>query len=193
MTQLILASRSPRRTELRTLMGYQCQVQAADIDESVLENESPTEHVMRLANQKASAVVNRLAPAFSNDSVVLASDTIVVIEQRILGKPTDFDDFVRMMRLLSGSNHYVHTAIAAVHQDTTQALLVSTEVSFCELTDQEILTYWQSGEPQDKAGGYGIQAIGGQFVSAINGSYSAVVGLPMAETKQLLAKFGVRP
>ena len=193
MTQLILASRSPRRAELLTLMGYQFQVQAADIDESVLENESPTEHVMRLANKKASAVAHRLSPAFSNDSVVLASDTIVVIEQRILGKPTDFDDFVRMMRLLSGSNHYVHTAIAAVHQDTTQALLVSTEVSFCELTDQEILTYWQSGEPQDKAGGYGIQAIGGQFVSAINGSYSAVVGLPMAETKQLLAKFGVRP
>ena len=193
MASLVLASQSPRRAELLSQMGYQFRVTAADIDESPLPKEGPETHVLRLAKQKALTIAGQLELSNEQQIVVLAADTIVVVGKTILGKPQDYRDFVRMMTALSGSNHYVHTAIAVTDGIKEQQQLISTQVRFSDITEEEMRSYWESGEPQDKAGGYAIQAIGGQFVSAINGSYSAVVGLPMAETKRLLAEFGVKP
>lgn len=168
-------------------MGFNFDIEVADIDESVRAGEQPEEMVKRLAAEKAQAVSKKLV----DDTVVLASDTIVVAEHCILGKPKDEADFEEMMKRLSGSTHRVMTAISVLDSVRHVTQLVQTEVTFCQLTDTEIKAYWQTGEPRDKAGGYGIQGIGGQFVLSINGSYSAVVGLPQVETKQLLASFEV--
>ncbi|WP_211185327.1 Maf family protein [Thalassotalea algicola] len=184
---LILASQSPRRKSLLTQLGYQFSCQPANIDECVLANESPHDYVERLAKEKAQCV----ASCAGEESVVLGSDTTVVVNGEILGKPADFDDFSRMMASISGTSHQVLTGIAAVSRNKVLSSVIQTNVFFKQLSSNEIEHYWQSGEPQDKAGGYGIQGIGGQFVIEIQGSYSAVVGLPMYETVALLAHFGV--
>lgn len=191
MRSLILASQSPRRADLLTQMGFNFTIIAADVDESALINERPRQLVSRLAQLKAQTISKRSNNDILNQNVVLAADTIVVINEKVLGKPSDFDHFYRMMQALSGATHTVMTAISICDSNTIKSQLVCTEVTFCKLDDADIQRYWDSGEPSDKAGGYGIQAIGGQFVTAINGSYSAVVGLPMVETRELLAEFGV--
>ncbi len=118
----------------------------------------------------------------------LGADTIVVVDGLVLGKPKDQADFVRMMKLLSGRSHQVMTAVAIAQQNAVEAVTVSTDVWFGLLSDDEIEQYWLSGEPQDKAGGYGIQGIAGRFIEKIHGSYFAVVGLPLYETAQLLGR-----
>ncbi|MDM7859130.1 Maf family protein [Alteromonas sp. ASW11-36] len=191
MSELILASQSPRRAELLSTMGYRFTVITADIDESPLPDELPEHLVLRLASSKADAVWQTSLPSITTDTAVLAADTIVVANQTILGKPKHFADFTRMMRLLSGSTHTVMTAIACRNSAMSEAQVVTADVQFCTLTERDIARYWDTGEPKDKAGGYGIQARGGQFVQQVHGSYSAIVGLPMVETKLMLQKFGV--
>ncbi|MBA6342401.1 septum formation inhibitor Maf [Colwellia sp. MB02u-10] len=186
-TTLILASQSPRRQELLQQMGYDFVCAPADLDETVLAAEKPEQYVARLALAKARVI----AKQYADDVVVLGSDTSVVFGQHILGKPESFADCLSILKMLSGRTHQVVTAIAAVKGERIDVVVVGTEVDFKNLTEQEIKRYWQTGEPQDKAGAYGIQGIAGQFVKQIRGSYSAVVGLPLYETAQLLSAFGV--
>ncbi|HSG51920.1 MAG TPA: nucleoside triphosphate pyrophosphatase [Rheinheimera sp.] len=182
---IALASSSPRRRELLAQLGVNFTLVKADIDESVLAAEDAKTYVQRLALAKAEAGLARLP----EPKPVLGADTIVVIDNQILGKPSDFADFKRTMQLLSGRCHQVMTAIALVSPQHKLQQLVCTDVYFRALTDSEIEQYWQSGEPHDKAGGYGIQGLGGRFVKRINGSYTAVVGLPLCETEQLLQQW----
>ncbi|MFD2167785.1 Maf family protein [Thalassotalea euphylliae] len=183
----ILASQSPRRQSLLEELGYVFESQPADIDESVLVGESPADYVARLALAKASAV----SEVRADNLAVLGSDTTVVYEESILGKPEDFDDFERMMNMLSGRTHQVLTSISVVQGPLHNTQVIATQVTFKQLSSKEIKNYWLSGEPQDKAGGYGIQGLAAQFVADIQGSYSGVVGLPVYETVQLLSEFGI--
>jgi len=187
--QLILASKSPRRKQLLSQLGFQFECLSADIDESVLAGESAEEYVKRVAIEKAQVVASKLE--FSNSVVVLGSDTSVVIDGEILGKPSDKTDFIRMFTMLSGKRHQVITGIAIVQSNKVSARIVTTDVYFKSLTEQEIENYWLSKEPVDKAGGYGIQGVGAQFVEKIDGCYFSVVGLPLFETTQLLNEFGL--
>ncbi|WP_448553196.1 Maf family protein [Thalassotalea montiporae] len=195
MTQpeLILASQSPRRKALLSQLGYQFSCLPADIDESVLADESASDYVHRLAIAKAQTALAAAQEKqlSQGELVVLGSDTTVVFDNHILGKPESFEDFVSMMTMLSGERHQVLTSIAAVSETEVQAQVIVTDVWFKQLSSKEISDYWQTGEPQDKAGGYGIQGIGGQFVSKLDGSFFAVVGLPLYETSLLLNKFGI--
>jgi len=189
-SELILASQSPRRQELLAQLGYQFSIQASDIDETVEKAETAYTYVLRLAKQKALHVLNSLPKVEQAYSFVLGSDTSVVFNGQILGKPDNEADFTKTLSLLSDKQHQVLTAIALVSKDSIEGQVITTDVVFKTLTKAEILAYWLTGEPQDKAGGYGIQGLAGQFVKSINGSYSAVVGLPLYETAQLLAKAG---
>lgn len=185
MKKLILASQSPRRSELLAQLGYLFATCPADINEAVKANESPVQYVERLALEKA----KNIAENQSDTTLVLGSDTCVVSHGLILGKPENVEQCLEHLSMLSGNTHQVLTAIAVVQGQLSKSLVVSTNVEFKELSTEEIMNYWQTGEPQDKAGSYGIQGIAGQFVKQINGSYSAVVGLPLYETAQLLAEF----
>ncbi|MBB1390639.1 septum formation inhibitor Maf [Shewanella sp. SG44-6] len=186
----VLASTSPRRKELLAQAGFSqadfsFQLVAPDIDETPRLTETPQQYVCRLAVEKAQAGLalsgHIIAPK------VLGSDTIVVLNDQILGKPIDQDDAKRMLTLLSGKTHEVMTAVALTDGEQTFSRLCRTQVSFCDLSAADIDAYVASGEPMDKAGAYGIQALGGCFVQSISGSYSAVVGLPLVETRELLA------
>lgn len=182
---IALASSSPRRRELLAQLGVNYKLVKADIDETVLPDEAAAVYVQRLALAKAHAGLARL----QHDLPVLGADTVVVVDGLILGKPADFEQFRQTMLLLSGRSHQVMTAIALVSTQHQLTQLVSTDVTFRVLTEAEISAYWATGEPQDKAGGYGIQGLAGRFVQRINGSYSAVVGLPLCETEQLLQQW----
>jgi septum formation protein len=182
---IALASSSPRRRELLAQLGVNYQLVKADIDETPMANESAQQYVQRLALAKAYAGLARLTEPMP----VLGADTVVVANQQILGKPADFAEFHRNMRLLSGQGHHVMTAVALVSKQRQLQQLVCTEVYFRQLTETEISTYWASGEPHDKAGGYGIQGSAAKFVQRINGSYTAVVGLPLCETDQMLQQW----
>ena len=184
---LILASQSPRRKELLTQLGYQFHSISADIDETVMGNETPHDYVTRLALEKAKYV----AQDQPNNVAVLGSDTSVVYQNTILGKPENLTESLKMLTMLSNNTHQVLTAVAVAQGQKTQTIVVTTDVTFKALSVNEIENYWHTNEPQDKAGSYGIQGIGGQFVTHINGSYSAVVGLPLFETAQLLAQFNL--
>lgn len=190
---LILASKSPRRKELLAQLGYEFETANADIDESVKPLESPFDYVQRLAQQKAQAIVKLLPLSEKSQQakIVLGSDTCVVAEGKILGQPKDQADATEQLLALSGKTHDVLTAVAVSSGGQIKSLVVKTEVTFKHLSLSEINAYWKTGEPQDKAGSYGIQGIAGQFVTQIKGSYSAVVGLPLYETAQLLAEFNL--
>jgi septum formation protein len=188
--KLILASQSPRRRELLAQLGYQFSVQASDIDEAVETAETAYGYVLRLAEQKAQHVLSLLPQAERASSFVLGSDTSVVFKGKILGKPENLQDCINTLSLLSNNQHQVLTAIALASEAGMKGQVVTTEVTFKALTKAEMTAYWLTGEPHDKAGSYGIQGIAGQFVKTINGSYSAVVGLPLYETAQLLASAG---
>jgi len=183
--RLILASGSPRRREILAALGLDFDVRPVDADETPLPGETAAEMVDRLARAKAEAAA---APG----CVVVGADTAVVLDGEMFAKPADRDDAVRMLLRLSGREHEVLTGVAVAAGGSVDAVVSRTRVRFRDIRRDEALDYWQSGEPQDKAGGYGIQGLGGVFVSNIEGSYSGVVGLPVFETATLLAKAGVR-
>jgi len=196
MKQLILASQSPRRKSLLAQLGYQFTTQAADIDETERRNEKAQDYVVRLAKEKSQVIFAKLSAQQQLQSVVLGSDTSVVIAGQILGKPLNEAECIATLLRLENKQHQVLTAIAVIGQDPQgnnkiMSKLVTTQVEFKVLTIAEIKRYWHTGEPCDKAGSYAIQGIGGQFVTTIKGSYSAVVGLPLYETAQLLAQVGL--
>lgn len=189
MNPLFLASGSPRRRELLTQIGVAFSVIGADIDETPLSDESPAAYVERLARGKAEAGRARLsadAPA-----CVLGADTAVVLGGKILGKPVDEADAQAMLLSLAGQEHEVLTAIALLDGERCESRVVRSLVRFRPISVAEANAYWASGEPRDKAGGYGIQGLGAVFVSGLNGSYSSVVGLPLCETAELLGHFGI--
>jgi septum formation protein len=187
--RLYLASASPRRRELLTQIGLAFLPLPQQIDESVRAGEKATDYVLRLAAAKAGAGWQDERRLLSLP--VLAADTSVVCEGQVLGKPATLAEARAMLELLAGRRHQVLTAIAVGFAEQLQCKLVSTEVSFRNLSRAEIDAYWHSGEPQDKAGAYGIQGKAALFVESIKGSYSNVVGLPLFETAQLLESFGI--
>lgn len=196
--RLILASGSPRRAALLRQIGLPFEVAAADVDETVAAGESPQDYVLRLARAKAAAVLGRVAdspapvqPGPGVPVLVLGADTAVVAEGRILGKPEGRDDAVAWLLALSGRWHQVFTGIAVAGPAYAAAACVVTEVGFRRIEPWEAQAYWECGEGADKAGGYGIQGIGGIFAESIRGSYSGVVGLPLAETERLLREGGM--
>ena len=184
--QIILASASPRRQELLDQINVTYKVYPVDIDETPRANESPLAYVQRLAAEKSSACKERLNP----DIPILAADTAVVLGEIIMGKPKDQADALAMLMRLAGKTHQVYSAVSLRGCVHGQAVSV-TEVTFRRLKEQEILAYWHSGEPLDKAGSYAIQGMGALFVAAIKGSFSGVVGLPLFETTELLSNQGV--
>ena len=184
---LVLASASPRRRDLLSQIGIlPALIEAADIDETPLPRELPAPLALRLANAKADAIGLRHGSAF-----ILGADTVVGLGRRILGKPTDAEDAARYLGLLSGRRHVVHGGICILAPGGARAQrVVKTMVRFRRLTDHEIDAYIAVGEWQGKAGAYGIQGHAASFVPAINGSYSNVVGLALAEARSMLAGLG---
>jgi septum formation protein len=184
---LRLASASPRRRQLLELIGVPHVVTPADIDETPHSGEAAGDYVMRLAREKAEAVWAR-----HQDLPVLAADTTVVVDEEILGKPASLDDARAMLAKLSDRGHFVHTGIALRTVHGVSVDISSTDVEFAPLTDEMIRTYWDSGEPQGKAGAYAIQGLGAVFVRDIAGSYTGVMGLPLFETAEMLRYAGIR-
>lgn len=182
---LYLASKSPRRQELLSQLGVEFQLIDGSVEEFPIAGETPVQYVTRLAREKSAAGQRNLDAS----ALVLGSDTIVVIDDTVLEKPQDYDDFKRMFIRLSGNRHRVLTAVAVRCADRLEEVLVESSVYFRSIDEQEMLAYWQTTEPCDKAGGYAIQGIGGKFVTRIDGSYSAIVGLPLYETEQVLNRF----
>ena len=187
MNPLDLASGSPRRRELLAQIGVPFSVVSAPIDETPLPNESAPAYVERLARAKAAAGLACL----EGPAVVLGADTAVVLDGRILGKPENREDALAMLADLSGREHQVLTAVALSDGQRVHSLCVASKVRFRAISAEEAQRYWASGEPADKAGGYAIQGLGAVFVTGLSGSYSAVVGLPLSETAELLGQFGI--
>lgn len=181
---IVLASASPRRSELLNQIGVQADILPMDIDERVLPAESPRDYVVRLSKQKALAALD-----LRHDAVVVGADTIVVVDQQVLGKPRDQADHARMFALLSGRTHDVFTAVTIADSTQVHSALSHSQVTFAEVGAQEVAAYWRSGEPADKAGGYAIQGKGALFITNLDGSFSSVMGLPLETTGRLLAKF----
>ena len=184
--QVVLASKSPRRAELLQQIHISFVCDAADIDETVLAGETAADYVQRLARQKAQAIWCKREAEQQPLLPVLGSDTAVVIGEEILGKPNNKADAIVMLKKLSGKAHQVLTAVSVISQSKTLTALSTTTVNFKAVSALEIENYVDSGEPNDKAGAYGIQGFAAVFIEKIEGSYSGVMGLPLAETYQLL-------
>jgi septum formation protein len=182
---ILLASASPRRSELLRQIGVAHEVRPVDVDESARPGEAPSGYVLRLAEAKAAALWARLDAA--GRLPVLAADTTVTLEGEIFGKPADAADARAMLGRLAGRTHEVHTAVALRHAGGAAARVSSSSVSLRELTPAEIDAYWRTGEPADKAGGYAVQGRAAVFIRHIAGSYSGIMGLPLYETWELLA------
>ena len=185
--RLILASGSPRRRELLEQIGVAHRALPVDIDESTRPDESPEDFVRRLALEKAQAGWAR----DDSDLPVLGSDTVVVFEGHIMGKPRDRDDGLAMLARLAGQTHRVLTAVALVKAEHHEVVLSESLVSFRPMAEAETTAYWETGEPADKAGAYAIQGLGAMFIERLEGSFSGVMGLPVFETAGLLARFGI--
>ena len=185
LPRLVLASQSPRRRELLALIGLAHEVRPADIDESCGPGESPRVYAERLAREKASAIA-------ADDAIIVGSDTIVVVDGEILGKPADPADAARMLRSLRGRSHTVITAVAVRHGTHVESDAEEVTVTFHDLSDDDIRRYVATGEPMDKAGAYGIQGFGATIVRAVDGDYFAVMGLPLQLLVRLLGRLGFR-
>lgn len=186
--KLILASASPRRAQVLRDSGFTFQVISSALDETPLAGESPQDLVRRLAENKAHLVAQRcVGPA-----LIVAADTLVSVDARILGKPRDAADAREMLRQISGRTHHVHTGLAVLRlpDETLRLKLETTLVTFAPLADEEIGDYISTGEPFDKAGAYAVQGRGGRYVTRIEGSYFNVVGLPLASLYRLLREMG---
>lgn len=186
----VLASQSPRRKELLAQIGLSFEVVVSRADENITEELSPGELVERLSLIKAEAVRDSLAGR-EDAPVVIGADTVVYHNGRILGKPKDEEDAFLMLRSLSGDTHSVFTGVSILFPDGTVTFHSETKVTFDELSDAEIRAYIASGEPMDKAGAYGIQGLGGAFVTGIEGEYANVVGFPIGEFCRILRKKGL--
>jgi septum formation protein len=193
LSMLILASASPRRRELLTQAGFTFQVHPAHISEDLKQGEDPIAYVVRLAREKAQTVFAELSASSgsADNIVVLGADTTVTFDNHILGKPEDFADAARMLRLLSGRTHRVITGVAVVTAERTEVAAEVTGVTFLTLSDEEIGAYIATDEPMDKAGAYAIQGRAARWIPRIQGDYSNVVGLPLALVATMLesAKF----
>ncbi|MBK7393866.1 MAG: septum formation inhibitor Maf [Chloracidobacterium sp.] len=181
LPKLILASGSPRRSEILISVGWEFTKHVADIDESERVGESPEDYVVRLAREKAEAVAVHYP-----GGIVLGADTTVVIDGQIIGKPVDLDDAVRMLGMLAGNWHEVLTGVAVVQNGETRSDLQRTRVKFAPMTDQEVAFLAKRGDPLDKAGAYAVQAQAALFIEGIEGDYWNVVGLPISLVYQLL-------
>jgi septum formation protein len=190
--QIYLASRSPRRQELLIQIGVSFELVDADVPEVPAACESPRQFVCRVAGEKARAGLARLRALERPERPVLAADTCVVLDEHILGKPGNRDEAVAMLGKLAGRSHQVLTAVHVCHGDADYPVLSRSRVWFADLTPRQIERYWDSGEPHDKAGAYGIQGRAAAFVSRLEGSYSGVVGLPLYEVAQLLRQIGIQ-
>jgi septum formation protein len=185
--RVILASSSPRRRELLSLVGISHEVEPADIDESYRDGEEASVHAERLAREKGAVIAAR-----HPDAVVISADTIVVIDGLVLGKPRDEADAARMLAMLGGQTHVVLTAVAAHYRGELRSGVESVRVTFRSLTRESILAYIATREPMDKAGAYGIQGFGATLIERIDGDYFAVMGLALARMIDLLESVGVR-
>jgi septum formation protein len=182
LDRIILASASPRRAELLRAAGIDFDVRPADIDEAIRPGEAPGDYVSRLAEAKARVVHER-----DGNQTVLAADTAVVVDGQILGKPMDEADAKRMLRMIGGRTHEVLTAVSVFHPgQIVDTRVDATTVEFAELSESDIDWYVSSGEPMDKAGAYAVQGLASRFVTRVDGSYSNVVGLPIALVYQML-------
>lgn len=184
---LILASASPRRQELLRNLDLPFSVMTADIDESMDASRGAEAEVARICRAKAEAVL----PKASDDDVIITADTIVCVDDRILGKPSDEEDAVRMLQLLSGRTHQVRTGITVCTKTSSVTEVETTDVRFRPLSDREIRAYVQTGEPMDKAGSYGIQGRASVFAEALHGDYFNVMGLPLCRLTRILRQFGI--
>jgi septum formation protein len=187
--KIILASQSPRRSAILMQMGINCVVMPADIDESQLDNESPSDYVLRLAKQKALVIKGQLN-AKQAEMPILAADTAVALRDSIFGKPEDDADAAEMLKKLSGTQHQVHTAVAVMFNQQIELALNTTLVEMMPLSDAMIAAYIATKDHKDKAGSYAIQGLAGNWIKRIDGSYSGVMGLPVHETFMLLKRFG---
>lgn len=183
---LYLASNSPRRAELLAQIGVIFERLSVSVPEVRNAHEMAKDYVLRLAQDKS-----RAGALLKPNDVVLGADTIVVCEGQIFEKPENVVDSARMLQLMSDNVHEVHTAVALTRNSQQASCLVTSRVTFRAISEAEILAYWGTGEPCDKAGGYGIQGFGGVFATHIEGSYSGVMGLPIAQTQQLLQQFNI--
>jgi septum formation protein len=196
-TLIYLASRSPRRRELLKQIGVSFEVlvlrehpaRGPDVDESQLKSELPDDYVRRICRSKADVGWDRVVQRRLRRFPVLGADTVVCVDEKILGKPADSADAARMLRLLSGREHRVLTAVALRFEERIELVVSESRVRFCELAKSELEAYVESGEPSDKAGAYAIQGRAAAFVTELHGSYSGIMGLPLYETSQLIAKF----
>lgn len=182
--KLVLASSSPRRSELLAALNLQFEVRSPDVDETRFPDETPGSYVERIARAKAVAV------AGSNE-IIVAADTTVVFEGKVMGKPGHPEEARSMLRRLQGARHEVLTGLAVSSLGETHSLVDATEVEMMSMTDEEIAAYVAGGEPMDKAGAYALQGEGGVFVTSVHGSPSTVVGLPIHQLPRLLARVGV--
>jgi septum formation protein len=185
--RVVLASASPRRRQLLDLIGIPHEVRPANIDETMRLREAPRRHAERLAREKATKIATR-----DPDLITIGADTVVVINRKVLGKPRDQAEAVRMLSELSGREHTVITAVAVARGKKLRSAIEEVRVKFRRLRDDEIAAYVATGEPMDKAGAYGIQGYGATIVECIEGDYFAVMGLPLTRLTALMRDLGVR-
>ena len=190
LANLCLGSASPRRRQLLLNVGLSIEVRPADIDETQHDNEAPLDYVTRLAKEKAFAVAKTFAGG-EKGLPILTADTVVVCDDKVFGKPSNYDEARQMWRTMSNNKHQVVTAVgllAAADSTDCMVEIAVSQVVFESISEQAMKMYWNTGEPQDKAGGYAIQGLASAWVKSIEGSYSGVVGLPLFETNRLLSK-----
>jgi len=186
-TNLILASGSPRRKLLLEQLAIIFEIDPPNVDESLVTGEAPEAYVTRLAEKKSRAIAGK----YGGEAVILAADTTVVLLGNILGKPESKEHGLQMLNELSGTRHDVLTGVSICNSSRTETFCVRTEVTFRHLGEKEIAWYWETGEPYDKAGSYGLQGAGAAFVETLAGSYSNVIGLPLSETVMMLRDFSI--
>ena len=184
MTRLVLASKSPRRKELLSLINVPFEIIVSEIEEHIDLNNDLVKEIEKLSFQKASAVFQN-----NKDAVVIGSDTIVKIGNTPLGKPHSIDDAKEMLRMLSGKTHEVVTGVTILKENVRDTFSSVAKVTFFELSEEEIEEYVNSGEPMDKAGSYAIQGLGAKFIKSIEGDYYSIVGLPIAELYHRLVQY----
>lgn len=186
MKRFILASASPRRKEILENAGFDFEIIVSDVDENITEDLSPSETVEELAKRKALAVWEE-----NKDAVVFGCDTVVAVDDKILGKPRDDDEAFAMIKMLSGKAHTVSTGVCICSEDKISVFSNTTNVEFYPLSDETIRSYVATGESRDKAGAYGIQGYGSVLIKEIKGDYFSVMGLPVSESSRVLADFGI--